>query len=95
MVIPKNVGSYCVTSHGFGHLDSLFPVFSRDPGRMHLAGDDLEGLAIQQEILVAEYKGVWFKLRPDCEGKKQKQYGGPFFAVHSCNVLFFGVLIFL
>ena len=51
LIIPEYVSSNGITTHRFGHLYAVPPVLAWNPGRMHLAADDLHGLAIQQEIL--------------------------------------------
>jgi hypothetical protein len=66
MVIPKNIGCNGIATHGFGHPDTVFPVFSRYSCGMHLPGDDLEGFSIQQEFLLIQFKRMYFFLGAGC-----------------------------
>lgn len=67
--VPEDVGGHGVEAHGPGHLETGVPVFAGDAGIVKLAGDDFEGLAIEDEPVGLHGKGVallrrWYRLRP-------------------------------
>src|SRR5690348_5325865 len=56
--VPERVGRNCIQAHGLQFLQPVVPVLSRDARVVHLAGADLEWLAVQQKVLIVPGKGV-------------------------------------
>ena len=56
--VPEDVGGDGVQAHRLGHAQAVAPVGARDARVMHLAGDDLEGLAVEREIAVLCFESV-------------------------------------
>ena len=57
MDIPEDVGGDGIQAHGFGHAQAIAPVRAWNAGVVHFAGDDLEGLAIEEEFSVGGTEG--------------------------------------
>ena len=51
VVVPEDVGRDRVAAHRLRHADAMAPVLRRDARRVHLAGDHLERLAVEQEVV--------------------------------------------
>ena len=58
MHVPEEIGADGVEAHGFGGLESIAPVFARDARGMNFAAADLEALAVEKEIFVADAESV-------------------------------------
>ncbi len=56
--VPEDVDAECVHAQRLAHLDALLPVGSRDAGVVYFGGLDDEGLAVEQECLVAHGEGA-------------------------------------
>jgi hypothetical protein len=56
--VPEYVGGDGVQAHRLGHLQTRTPVFAGNTCVMHVAGNDAEWLAIQQELAVLDGKRV-------------------------------------
>ena len=58
MHIPEKVGADRVQPHGARRLQAIAPVFARHAGGVDFPAADLEGLAVEQERVGADGKGV-------------------------------------
>ena len=58
VVIPEDVRRDGVEAHRLRHLDAVPPVLRRNARRVHLAGADLERLAVEEEVGGREGKRV-------------------------------------
>ncbi len=56
--VPEDVGGDRVAAHRLRHPDAVAPVLRRDARRVHLAGNDLEGLPVEQEVFAAHRERV-------------------------------------
>ena len=56
--IPEDVRGDGVETHGLRHIQPGAPVVAGDAGVVHLAGDDLKGLAIETELAVLNLEGA-------------------------------------
>ena len=56
--VPEDVGGDGVQAHGFRHAQAVAPVFARDAGVVHFAGDDAEGFAVEEELAIGGAEGV-------------------------------------
>ena len=56
--VPEDVGSDGIQAHGAGLAEAVTPVGTRHAGIVHLAGDDLVGVAIELELAVGDGEGV-------------------------------------
>ena len=52
--VPENIGRNGVQSHGARLLEAIAPVFARDALVVHFAGDDLQGLAVEHEVVALD-----------------------------------------
>jgi len=50
--VPEDIGGDGVETHGFGHAQPVAPIFSRNAGVVHFAGDDAEGFAVEEELAI-------------------------------------------
>ena len=69
MVIPEDVDRNRITSHRLGHLYAVQPILRGYAGRVHLPADDLKGLAIQQEVIIAQREAVFLL----CSGDRRNE----------------------
>ena len=58
MGVPEDVGGDGIQAHGFGHAESIAPVFTGNAGVVHFARDDAEGFAVEKELAVVGAKGM-------------------------------------
>ena len=61
--VPEDVGGDGVEAHGFGHAETVAPVGAGNAGVVHFAGDDAEGLAVEEELAVGGAEGVGLSAR--------------------------------
>ena len=57
--VPEQVGANGVQAHRLGHLQAMPPIFLRHTRRVDFAAADLKSLAVEQEIVCANGKGVF------------------------------------
>src|SRR5215469_15498893 len=57
--VPEHVCRYGVETHLFRHSETVSPIRAWDTRIVHLAGNDLERLAVEQELTVARHKTIW------------------------------------
>jgi hypothetical protein len=58
VIVPEDVQRDRVHAHRLRHADPLPPVLDRNARRVHLTRDDLEGFSVENEIVLAQGKGV-------------------------------------
>jgi hypothetical protein len=58
--VPEDIGGDGVETHGFGHAQPVAPIFSRNAGVVHFAGDDAEGFAVEEELAIGGAEGMLF-----------------------------------
>ncbi len=56
--VPEDVGGDGVEAHGAGHLETCVPVLAGDAGVVEFAGEDFEGLAVEDEVIAFGCEGV-------------------------------------
>ena len=56
--VPEDVGGDGVEAHGFRHFEAGVPVLAGDAGVVEFAGEDLEGLAVEGEVVAFDGEGV-------------------------------------
>jgi hypothetical protein len=49
--VPKNISRDRVQAHGARFLEAISPVFARDALVVQFAGDDLQRLAVESEVV--------------------------------------------
>ena len=78
--VPKDVGGDGVEAHGFGHAEAGAPVGTGNAGIVHFAGDDAEGLSVEEEVAAFRAEGVgrgsWRRLRGCGQGDEAEDEGG-------------------
>ena len=75
--VPEDVGGDGVEAHGACHFQACVPVLAGDAGVVELAGEDLERLAVEEELVAPDDEGV---LRGGaglgCGGERSKKSQG-------------------
>ena len=56
--VPEDVGGDGVEAHGAGHFEAGVPVLAGDAGVVEFAGENLEGLAVEGEVVAFDGEGV-------------------------------------
>ena len=59
MIVPEDIGGYSVQPHCLHHLQSVLPVFSWYPGKVHLPAVDLYRLLVVYELTLFYFEGVF------------------------------------
>jgi len=54
VVVPEQIGADCVQAHGLDGFQAVLPVLARHAGEVHFAAADLQALAVQQEVGIAD-----------------------------------------
>ena len=61
MVVPKHICTHCIETHTFDQLNSMSPVFNRNPCIMELTCDELVFCKILFSIKLCEKESFyWF-----------------------------------
>jgi hypothetical protein len=88
-LIPEDIDGDGVESEGFDFFDAIFPEFGGDSAGVYFAGDEAEGLGVDEELFVFEFEFVGFSVGDgvgsaegggDCEesGDEEKRGGSEF-----------------
>jgi len=56
--VPEDVGGDGVKAHGSGHFEAGVPVFAGNAGVVEFAGEDFEGLAVEEELVALNGEAV-------------------------------------
>jgi hypothetical protein len=56
--VPEDVGGDGVEAHGLRHFQAGVPVLAGDAGVVEFAGEELEGLAVEGEVVAFDGEGV-------------------------------------
>ena len=79
MVVPEQISRNRITTHGFGHLNPVPPVLFWNPGRVHLPADQLQGFAIEQEIIFPQGKTMRLLGKSGNQVQQQESENNDFF----------------
>jgi hypothetical protein len=78
--VPEDVGGDGIEAHRFCHFEAGAPVLAGNAGVVHFAGDDAEGLAVEEELAVFDAEGVGrrslCRLRGCGKGEESEDEGG-------------------
>ena len=66
--VPEDVGGDGVEAHGSGHFEAGVPVLAGDAGVVEFAGEDFEGLAVEEEVVALDGEGVGRSVARLCNG---------------------------
>jgi hypothetical protein len=87
--VPEDVGRDGVEAHRLGHLEAGVPVLAGDAGVVEFTGEDLEGFAVEGEVValggegVERFWGLTLRERRECgEGERAGEKG----SVHELGV---------
>ena len=73
--VPEDVGGDGVEAHGAGHFEAGVPVLAGDAGVVHFAGEDFEGLAVEEEVVAFDGEGMG--ARSLLTGRERRVWRGP------------------